>query len=254
MDPKALGLFPPSRRLRFLVIGLNTRLACARSDTVIVQTHTMQNWMSAAGVDAGRIVVIEPCATIGAPMNSLSSPPPAMLAVPQNRRWLYVGSTEPHKNVQVLLSALEVVRRSLPETTLFATIPPQHPWARAPGVCALGTVPASQLAAVYRAATVLVMPSLVETVGLPMIEAFSAGLPVVAASRPYARDVCRDAAVFFESGDVSGLAAALQMLMLHSDERNRWAQLGRARAHHLADSRPYHRLVRACLHGPEKVE
>jgi len=50
----------------------------------------------------------------------------------------------------------------------------------------IGQLKTGSLRRVYELATVLVQPSLTETVGLPMLEAMSVGTPVLAADRPYA--------------------------------------------------------------------
>jgi glycosyltransferase involved in cell wall biosynthesis len=52
-----------------------------------------------------------------------------------------------------------------------------------------------------------------------MMEAMSAGIPVLAADRPYAHDLCEDAALFFDPRDSAAFArAAIEVL---TDERLR---------------------------------
>lgn len=52
-----------------------------------------------------------------------------------------------------------------------------------------GVMPFNDLLALYKAADALVFPSTVETLGLPLVEAATFGLPIIAADLPYAREV-----------------------------------------------------------------
>ena len=55
----------------------------------------------------------------------------------------------------------------------------------------------------------MIFPSLCETLGLPLQEAMSAGLPVLAADLPYAREVCGDYASYFNPRDVDSIEKAI---------------------------------------------
>jgi glycosyltransferase involved in cell wall biosynthesis len=134
------------------------------------------------------------------------------------------------------------VRDVRPNARLFSTLPPDHALV-ADGHVALGYLDESALAAAYGAADVLVFPSLVESAGLPLIEAMSLGLPVVAADRPYAHEICGDGALYFAPTDVDGLAARIVALLQDAELRGRLARQGRARADQFAAPRPYERLV-----------
>jgi glycosyltransferase involved in cell wall biosynthesis len=74
----------------------------------------------------------------------------------------------------------------------------------------LGPIPYSHLAALYRRAGFLVFPSLFEGLGLPLLEAFHYGLPVVAASAACIPEVVGDAALLFDPCDVDNIAAVLR--------------------------------------------
>jgi len=138
---------------------------------------------------------------------------------------------------------MAVLRRRLPDASLFATVPQEHPIVRADGVHHLPHLPPSTLREAYTLATALVMPSLVETVGLPMLEAASVGTPVVAADRPYARDVCGDAALYFDPLDPESLARQLALILCDETLRLRLAESGHKRAAARSAARPYERLV-----------
>jgi glycosyltransferase-like protein len=78
-------------------------------------------------------------------------------------------------------------------------------------VVLVGTVPDDDIPAWYAAADVLAFPSVKEGFGLAVLEAMSAGIPVVTSDLPVFREYLvpgRDA-LLVEPGDVAGLAAAL---------------------------------------------
>jgi len=60
-----------------------------------------------------------------------------------------------------------------------------------------------QLAALYRRASVVVLPSDREGFGLPIVEAMACGTPVIASDIPALREVGGAAALYCPSGDIS---------------------------------------------------
>lgn len=75
----------------------------------------------------------------------------------------------------------------------------------------MGTLPYAEVSAMYQACDALVFPSYIETFGLPLIEAAMAGLPILAADLPYAREVLDgyEGAVFIPYNDPKAWAEAI---------------------------------------------
>lgn len=73
----------------------------------------------------------------------------------------------------------------------------------------LGPIPAPDLHALFATASLLVFPSLYEGLGLPILEAFHFGLPVVASNHACIPEVTGDAALLFDPLDVNSFANAL---------------------------------------------
>lgn len=76
-----------------------------------------------------------------------------------------------------------------------------------------GSVDRERLAALYSGARLLVYPSVVETWGLPPLEAMACGCPVVASDRTSIPEVCGDAAVLVDPDDGEALANALHRVL-----------------------------------------
>ncbi|HSW88799.1 MAG TPA: glycosyltransferase, partial [Candidatus Saccharimonadales bacterium] len=68
----------------------------------------------------------------------------------------------------------------------------------------------AQLQSLYRGAIALVMPSLMEGFGLPTVEAMANNCLVLASGIPSLREVCQDAAVYFNPLDRDDIRNALR--------------------------------------------
>ena len=105
-----------------------------------------------------------------------------------------------------------------------------RPGGTGPSLRQLGRVPEHELQALYAAATVFAFPSLHEGFGLPVLEAMSAGVPVVASDIPAIREVAGDAAVLAPPGDVGAWAEALSEVLGSPSLQAELAGAGRRRA------------------------
>jgi glycosyltransferase involved in cell wall biosynthesis len=151
---------------------------------------------------------------------------------------LQVGTVQPRKNHVATLRALaaiperdrvpfvvagefgwkfEPVLRTVQELALTR-------WVRF-----IGYVEPSRLPALYQTATVLVFPSLDEGFGLPVLEAFAAGTPVVASEVGAISEVAKDAAMLVPADDTAALAAALRAALTDEARRAQLVERGRQR-------------------------
>ena len=60
----------------------------------------------------------------------------------------------------------------------------------------LGELDHSEVQDLYNKSSVLVYPSLVESLGLPLLEAAASGLPIIASDLDYVHDIIKPTAVF----------------------------------------------------------
>lgn len=154
---------------------------------------------------------------------------------------LSVGNFRPHKNLPRLLQAHARLAPALRER-VGLVLAGGDPAGRAALACQAeklglagrvrfpGVVPDEDLSALYRAASLVVLPSLVEGYGLPALEAMRCGTPVAASNRAAIPEVVGDAAVLFDPEDAEAIAAAMTRLLRHEDEARDLAHRGLARA------------------------
>lgn len=153
---------------------------------------------------------------------------------------LYPASTHPHKNHERLFEALARLRDSGVVVPLVCTgIETRHAPTVRRRVAELGLeeqvrfrgyVDDNELATLYARARCLVFPSLFEGWGLPIVEAFAAGVPVVCSTATSLPELAGGAAVLFDPYDVGGMAGALERVWTDVELRSRLVVRGRERA------------------------
>ena len=148
----------------------------------------------------------------------------------------YAGNFRPHKNVDRLLAAFRALRDS--NLVLVMTGPCDAAMAARVarhGVPArtrfTGIVSDAQLAAFYRGAELVVVPSLAEGFGLPALEAMACGTPVVASNTTALPEVTGDAALLVDPYDTGNIRQAIERVLYDRSLRAslRAAGLERAR-------------------------
>jgi glycosyltransferase involved in cell wall biosynthesis len=138
---------------------------------------------------------------------------------------LHVGTFSCRKNIPTLLRAVALLRdkgkwgerqvvlagsqnlslKGAPE--VFATI---RELDLSGCVVLTGHTPNEHVAGLYAHASMLVMPSLYEGFGFPVVEAMAVGTPVVCSNSSSLPEVAGDAAIFFAPEDQHALAAAME--------------------------------------------
>jgi len=142
---------------------------------------------------------------------------------------LYVGNLLPHKNLLSLLDALAILRRRL-HTRLIIRGDGQPAYARAVrervetlglhgAVTFEGYTEGVALRHLYARAACLVLPSLREGFGLPVLEAMACGTPVITSSSSSLPEVGGDAAVRIDPHDAVDLADAMYRVLADRDLR-----------------------------------
>jgi glycosyltransferase involved in cell wall biosynthesis len=163
------------------------------------------------------------------------------LGQPDGRYLLFLGTIELRKNVRGLLEAyalLRARREDAPPLVLAGELTPEA--APLQALCARpplsgsvefrGYVPPEDRQALYEGARLLVLPSFDEGFGLPVAEAMSLGVPVVASNRGALPEVSGDAALLVDPDDPAAIGQAIERVLCDHGLARRLAREGRCRA------------------------
>lgn len=217
-----------SRRHRLLFRALIGRAVRAARRVIVVSEFTrrelLERWPRAAGKVAVVPNGVDPAfAPGGDPAEREGVRTRHGLA---GRYLLFVGVFEPRKNVPLLVEAFTRLRREAPEAAdLQLALAGGAGWRGAeiaegvrrrgldPAVRLLGYVPDAELPALYRHATLAVVPSSYEGFGIPVLEAMASGTPVLAADATALPETVGGAGELFPPGDPDRLARRIRALL-----------------------------------------
>jgi len=154
---------------------------------------------------------------------------------------VYTGSVYPHKNVDVLIGALEKHNQNKEVDLKLALICSRSVFYERLNqkiirrglqnwVKLLGFVEDEDVSKLYRLALALVHPSKMEGFGLTGLEAMSVGLPVISSNTSCLPEVYGDAALYFNPSDQDDLVSCLETLLKDSELRSVMAVRGRRQA------------------------
>ena len=93
----------------------------------------------------------------------------------------------------------------------------------------LDKITADEVYFVLENSTAMVFPSLKESFGLPIIEAFAAGCPSIISDLPYAREVAGKAAEYFDPYNPKDIARSLKNVLCSEEILSRLRREGQHR-------------------------
>lgn len=160
----------------------------------------------------------------------VEAPPRGPLHDPSLAEWPYVlsvGVHRPHKNLIGLLEAMALAfpsgnTRLVLAGPLSASVPALRERAAALGLAErlvfTGSLDDGQLGPVYRNAAALALVSFSEGFGLPLAEAMSVRVPVVASDIPVLRELCGSAAIYASPRSPEAIARGLRCAVGRDDD------------------------------------
>jgi glycosyltransferase involved in cell wall biosynthesis len=154
--------------------------------------------------------------------------------------FLFVGTIEPRKNVDLLLDAYEALPAEMRDAADLVLAGPAG-WAPtetlarlragSPGIRYLGYVPEENLPGLFAGAAGLVYPSLYEGFGFPVAQAMAAGTPAITSHVSALPEIADGAALLVDPRSQAELGAAMCRILTSPSTRGRLIECGRANAH-----------------------
>jgi len=154
----------------------------------------------------------------------------------------YIGTMQPRKNLALLVEAFGKVKEKIPDLKLVLAGGKNaynfdkeigkaiHRSSLSADVIFPGFVPEEEKAAFFRLAEIFCFPSHYEGFGIPILEAFVAGIPVVASDTPVHREIAGSAALFFDVSNSSDLAEKIYNLFTDKNLRQEFIEKGKIQA------------------------
>ena len=214
----------------------NVPFVVRHSEVVTVPSHFVrEDVLAAFDPNPDRIVVV-PFGSEG-----LLAPSAGAAAVRERHRlerpfFFFPGRSYPHKNHRFLVEAFAPLAS---RADLVLTGPPGPRDAEiaetaarlgvAGAVRRIGLVSRPELAALYESAEALAWPSRFEGFGVPVLEAMTAGCPVVASRATAIPEVVGDAGILLSPDDTPGWTEALDGLLSDPGLRSELVRRGRER-------------------------
>jgi glycosyltransferase involved in cell wall biosynthesis len=221
-----------ARRLKLWIVRRTLRYATR----TIVQIPTMAQRLERL-YGLRNIVVIPSPVTL----ESRQAAADTVFNLPGGRRLLLCpAGFSPHKNIPVLLPVARLLAKARSDVSIVTTLDPAPNSATrrfiasvaaaelGPYLVNIGDVPRHRMGALYQRCDGLLLPTLLESYGLPFVEAMHNRRTVLTSDYPFTRDVCGDAAFYFDPLDADSIVATIQDAF--SDESRRQAKIEQGRA------------------------
>lgn len=137
----------------------------------------------------------------------------------------YPASVLPYKNHLVLFEAMKILnKKNIDNIVLHVTCKKEDIsfFNNEMHVDFIGQISFEKVLSFYKSTDAVVFPSFIETFGLPLIEAASFGLPIIAADMPYSREVLYryDGVNFVQFNDSEAWANEILKLIVEPKKRN----------------------------------
>lgn len=153
--------------------------------------------------------------------------------------YLFVGNFEPRKNLGVLVKAYLKLNDEL-KSSHSLVIAGSKGWSNdsvqieineaiknGANIIQTGNLTQTEIAQLMSEATCLVMPSLYEGFGMPIVEAMAVKCPVVASNIPVLRETANNIALFFDPNSPESLAKSLSEISNNHATRRSLARRGK---------------------------
>ncbi len=195
IDKSARHKFGFKSKFKLCIESLLVRMGARRNVSYIVQTESMKQALQTLVTPYDVNINILPFAKLE--RCGITN------ALELNSSYIYIASAEPHKNHVNLFLAWEILAKVYGKTPqLLLTLPngfaelEERVKQNGLNIINLGSLEHSKVLEYLKSCKALIYPSKTESFGLPLVEAMSFNVPIIASELDYVRDVCEPIETF----------------------------------------------------------
>jgi glycosyltransferase involved in cell wall biosynthesis len=158
-------------------------------------------------------------------------------------KYLFPASFSSHKNFEIIIPLAEKIKEhNLPfiivltidetvATNYIAVIRAK----KLNAIINLGKLPGSDMKVLYKQCDVVLLPTLLESYGLPYVEAMSYEKPILTSDLDFAHDICGDVAYYFNPFDADSVLTEMQKVFSNDEQRMSRIKKGKLKMQNLPD-------------------
>jgi glycosyltransferase involved in cell wall biosynthesis len=226
--------------------------AIHRAERVIVPTdYVKRQIVRNYGIKTDRVRVIyegvdrklkAPASRRGRQSSKLKTTSQKLKLIKPQKFFLYVGNSYPHKNLERLIKAYQLAMKQWNNEAIKMVLVGKEDYFYKKlrkrvkqmklnkDIVFTGHITDKELAWAYQNAIALVFPSLFEGFGLPALEAMANGCLVICSDIPSLREICGNAAIFFNPKDLGELLNEMHKATIKPAECQEKIKLAHKRA------------------------
>lgn len=237
--------FQQRERIQYRLLNAIGRRRLRRSlsatSLVFCQTRTICEHFRKSYQFAGKVSVMPSAVSELTSKGDTSARPTVFERLRGRFVLLCVSKYYAHKNIESLVDLMLRHGEALNDVTIILTVAAdQHPAASGlmkrlndprlgDRLVNVGPIDPSEVAAYFSHSAGLILPTLLETFGLPYLEAMQFGRPILTSDLDFARDVCGPAARYFDPHDPKSIRDAILELKGSPARRDALVEAGRTR-------------------------
>ena len=239
------------RRVKYYAFRFTLKFATI----VIAQTPTMLNRLKSI-YGLKRVVLVRSPVTL---VNTTTKVDRDFGLPAERRLLLCLANYGPNKNIEILVPLARLMKRKKVEFTIVTTLDPAHGNAVQDLLAAVekeqlndyvvnvGRVDRPHLSALFEQCHALLLPTLLESYGLPFVEAMFNKRTIITSDFDFTRDVCGEAAYYFDPLDEESIYRAIGTAFADESARQEKITLGFKIASDLNDWASAFREYQDCL-------
>ncbi len=221
-------------------LDVSTRFAARHASRIIAVSESTKNDLIKfyEVVDSKVVVVHHGCESVGEDFKSSQNG--RVINPPLQQSYvLFLSTLQPRKNLEGLIDAFRLLKQEHPELPHKLVVAGKPGWKYGSVmqkiqdnpdiVIYLNHLEDKQRWHALKAADLLVLPSFYEGFGLPILEAFAAGVPVACSNISSMPEVAGEAAVYFNPTDVRNIASAIKNVLFNKELAASLRERGRER-------------------------